>query len=51
MKRVQTADLSYEENSNAVAKHARLEVDGVTAEKSLVKAKVSIFRHFCLVWR
>lgn len=40
MKRVQAGDVSYEENSDAMASHARLEVDGITAEKSLVKAKV-----------
>lgn len=41
MKRMQAGDVSYEENSDAVASHATLEVGGVKAEKSLVKAKVT----------
>ena len=41
MKRVQTGDVSYEENSAAVASHARLEIDGISAEKSQLKAMVS----------
>lgn len=42
IKRVQAGDLSYEENSAAAASHARLEIDGVSAEKSQVQAKVSL---------
>ena len=40
MKKIQAGDLSYEENSAAAASRARLEVDGVSAEKSQMKAKV-----------
>lgn len=41
LKRVQAGDLSYEEAKAAAASRARLEVDGVSAEKSQVQAKVS----------
>lgn len=40
MKRVQAGDVSYQENSSAAASHAKLEIDGVSAEKSLVQAQV-----------
>ncbi|KAL3269166.1 hypothetical protein HHI36_008249 [Cryptolaemus montrouzieri] len=39
MKKLQTGDVSYEENSAAAATRARLEVDGVSAEKSLLTSK------------
>lgn len=42
MKKLQTGDVSYEENSAAAATRARLEVDGVSAEKSLLTSKVSL---------
>lgn len=37
---MQAGEVSYEENSAAAASHARLEIDGVSAEKSHVLAKV-----------
>lgn len=40
IKKLQAGDLSYEENSAAAATRARLEIDGVSAEKSQLKAKV-----------
>lgn len=40
LKRVQAGDLSYEEAKAAAASRARLEIDGVSAEKSQVHAKV-----------
>lgn len=44
LKRVQAGDVSYEEAKAAAACRARLEVDGVAAEKSQIHAKVrSIF--------
>ncbi|KAH0819871.1 hypothetical protein GEV33_002920 [Tenebrio molitor] len=39
MKKIQSGDVSYEENSAAAASRARLEIDGVSAEKSQMKAK------------
>lgn len=42
LKRVQAGDLSYEEAKAAAASRARLEVDGVSAEKSQVQAKVGV---------
>ncbi|KAJ8983244.1 hypothetical protein NQ317_011653 [Molorchus minor] len=39
MKKLQAGDVSYEENSAAAATRARLELDGVSAEKSQVTAK------------
>lgn len=41
LKRVQAGDVSYEEAKAAAASRARLELDGVSAEKSQVHAKVS----------
>lgn len=41
MKRVQAGDVSYQEKSSANASHAKLNIDGVSAEKSLVQAQVS----------
>lgn len=41
LKRVQAGDVSYEEAKAAAASRARLELDGVSAEKSQVQAKVS----------
>lgn len=43
LKRVQAGDVSFEEAKAAAASRARLEVDGVSAEKSHVQAKVSGF--------
>lgn len=40
MKKIQAGDLSYEENSAAAATRARVEMDGVSAEKSHLTAKV-----------
>lgn len=40
MKKIQAGDLSYEENSAAAATRARIEMDGVSAEKSHLTAKV-----------
>ncbi|XP_017772645.1 PREDICTED: sterile alpha and TIR motif-containing protein 1 isoform X2 [Nicrophorus vespilloides] len=37
-KRMETGDVSYEENSQAKASHAKLEVDGISTEKSRIKA-------------
>lgn len=45
LKRVQAGDVSYEEAKAAAASRARLEIDGVSAEKSQVHAKVSSFFH------
>lgn len=42
-KKLQTGDLTYEENKAAAATTARLEIDGISAEKSQIKAKVSTF--------
>jgi hypothetical protein len=42
MKKIQSGDVSYEENSAAAASRARLEIDGVSAEKSQMKAKVRV---------
>lgn len=42
-KKLQTGDLSYEENKAAAATRARLELDGISAEKSQIKAKVLHF--------
>lgn len=42
LKRVQAGDVSYEEAKAAAASRARLELDGVSAEKSQVQAKVSV---------
>lgn len=41
MKKLQAGDVSYEENSAAAATRARLEIDGISAEKSQITAKVS----------
>lgn len=40
-KKVQAGDVSYEENSAAASLHARLEIDGISAEKSQLQAMVS----------
>lgn len=40
LKRMQAGEVSYQENSAAAATHARLEIDGVSAEKSHLLAKV-----------
>lgn len=40
-KMVQAGDVSYEENSAAASSHARLEIDGISAEKSQLQAMVS----------
>lgn len=45
MKRVQAGELSYAEAKAAAASRARLAGEGVSAEKSQVRAKVSSFRH------
>lgn len=39
-KKIQAGDVSYEENNEAAATRARVEMDGVSAEKSHVTAKV-----------
>jgi hypothetical protein len=41
MKRVQAGELSYQEQSAAAAVRARLEMDGVSAEKSMALKQVS----------
>lgn len=41
MKRVQTSDMSYQEKSAASALRARLDMEGVSAEKSLAVKQVS----------
>ncbi|KAL1490699.1 hypothetical protein ABEB36_013351 [Hypothenemus hampei] len=38
-KRLQTGDMTYEENKAAAATKARLEIDGISAQKSHIKAK------------
>lgn len=40
LKRIQTSDLSYQEQSAAAAMRARLDIDGVSAEKSLALKQV-----------
>lgn len=40
-KSLQTGEVSYEENAERAACHAKLEMDGVSAEKSRLKSKVS----------
>lgn len=40
MKKVQTNDMSYQEKSAASAMRARLELDGVSAEKSCASIQV-----------
>ncbi|XP_031338898.1 sterile alpha and TIR motif-containing protein 1 isoform X4 [Photinus pyralis] len=42
VKRMQAGELSYQENSAAAASHARLEIDGVSAEKSHLHAKFQL---------
>lgn len=42
LKRVQAGDVSYQENSAAALSHARLEVDGMSAEKTHSLAKVGV---------
>ncbi|KAF7270944.1 hypothetical protein GWI33_016122 [Rhynchophorus ferrugineus] len=39
MKKIQAGDLTYEENKAAAATTARLEIDGISAQKSQIKAK------------
>lgn len=46
LKRMQAGDVSFEEAKAAAASRARLEIDGVSAEKSQVHAKVK--RQFSL---
>lgn len=43
-KKLQAGDLTYEENKAAAAINARLQIDGISAEKSQIKAKVSFFQ-------
>lgn len=43
-KKIQAGDVSYEENSAAAAIRARVEMDGVSAEKSHVTAKVDLIQ-------
>jgi hypothetical protein len=43
MKRVQTGEVSYQEQSAAAAVRARLEMDGVSAEKSMALKQVSLW--------
>lgn len=45
LKRVQAGDVSYQENSAAALSRARLEVDGMSAEKTHSLAKVGVFFH------
>lgn len=41
MRALQTGDVSYKEQSAATAARARVELDGVSAEKSVAAARVS----------
>ena len=43
MRAVQAGDLSYKEQSAASAARARVEIDGVSAEKSVAAARVGSF--------
>lgn len=45
MRALMTGDVSYKEQTAATAARARVEVDGVSAEKSVASARV---RHFFL---
>jgi hypothetical protein len=45
MKRLQTGEMSYQEQSTAAAVRARLEMDGVSAEKSMALKQVSGHAH------
>lgn len=42
MRAVQAGDVSYKEQSAASAARARVEIDGVSAEKSVAAARVSV---------
>lgn len=44
MRALQTGDVSYKEESAATAARARVELDGVSAEKSIAAARVSNVR-------
>lgn len=48
-KKIQTGDVSYEENSQAAAIRARVEMDGLSAEKSHVTAKVGHYYRMILL--
>ena len=41
MRAIQAGDVSYKEQSAASAARARIEIDGVSAEKSVAAARVS----------
>jgi len=44
MRALQAGDVSYKEQSAATAARARVELDGVSAEKSVAAARVSEIR-------
>lgn len=44
---LQAGDVSYKEQSAASAARARVELDGVSAEKSVAAARVSVFAKYC----
>lgn len=48
MRALMTGDVSYKEQTAATAARARVEVDGVSAEKSVASARVSIYYYLNL---